>query len=479
MVRIFSIVVLIFWGLTPGEGSLLAQQALSVHPLGEWRPVNSPYGPRNRPGESRLRQFHKGIDIEADEGDPVYAWRSGRVVFTGRNSSAGNIIRISHADGYFSEYFHLKKIGVKADQFVKAGQQIGQAGRTGRVTGAHLHFGIIKDHRHRDPFSYVQTSISREEQLNLAKSPLVPGTTIAIEKAISFRSRPDGARVSVDGEEKGHTPLVLILPYGDYFLEIDAGEGYVSHLREISIGEHTDFLYDAALESAPADTARLAELGRGGEAMGYVSDREMAYDRQSYLSGMGGILVSGNFLESTFASFRELSNAPAFNFDLRFNGFLFESARLGGEHLFTLGFTFLNGTFLENITRDPLGPGLNSQSATRLDRYSQFAGVAGYRVNPRIWGPFSASLGADYLYGITTLNGYRLENPTGDPNGPRLDGPPVDFRYDFRGFSASAGLWVYLSERWVLTGNYMRTLNTEPLGWSGWKIGLLNRFTPR
>lgn len=98
----------------------------------------SPFG-----GES-----HRGVDLitlDPRTGRyqrPVKAINSGRVVLARKLSLEGNLIIIDHGSGIFSLYMHLSVFGVKQGEFVKTGQVIGISGRTGRVTGPHLHFGI-------------------------------------------------------------------------------------------------------------------------------------------------------------------------------------------------------------------------------------------------------------------------------------------------------------------------------------------------
>lgn len=85
---------------------------------------------------------HSGIDIEANEGDPVYAPNSGRVALIDDQYLGGKTLVLDHGYGIYSIFYHLFNIKVSEGQFVKKGEIIAQAGQTGRATGPHLHWGV-------------------------------------------------------------------------------------------------------------------------------------------------------------------------------------------------------------------------------------------------------------------------------------------------------------------------------------------------
>lgn len=103
--------------------------------------VRSNFGMRRHPVTGR-RSMHRGVDLRARSGAPVYAVARGRVIMSSYDKYAGNKIGIKHQDGSSSYYFHLKNRSVNKGSYVRAHQLIGRAGSTGRVTGAHLHFGF-------------------------------------------------------------------------------------------------------------------------------------------------------------------------------------------------------------------------------------------------------------------------------------------------------------------------------------------------
>ncbi len=111
--------------------------------------VSSPYGNRFHPVLKRYIS-HAGVDLRARY-IPVYASRGGTVIFAGTQSGYGKLVKIKHANGYETRYAHLNKIYVRNGQKVKQGDNIGQSGMTGRVTGPHLHFEIRKNGKTLNP----------------------------------------------------------------------------------------------------------------------------------------------------------------------------------------------------------------------------------------------------------------------------------------------------------------------------------------
>jgi len=101
-----------------------------------------------------IEENHYGIDIAVKEGDPVVASASGWVVYSGWNYEMGNLIILSHGDGYFTLYGHNQSnLAEKLDR-VHHGEVIALAGQTGISSGPHLHYEIWKDGETIDPLLF-------------------------------------------------------------------------------------------------------------------------------------------------------------------------------------------------------------------------------------------------------------------------------------------------------------------------------------
>jgi murein DD-endopeptidase MepM/ murein hydrolase activator NlpD len=110
--------------------------------------LTSHFGPR---GET----FHDGIDISAPDGTPVYAARSGEVVYSEKLRGYGNVIILHHGEGYASVYAHNSAHLVGVGTRVQRGQMIARIGETGRTSGPNLHFEVRKDNVARNPLYYL------------------------------------------------------------------------------------------------------------------------------------------------------------------------------------------------------------------------------------------------------------------------------------------------------------------------------------
>ena len=87
-------------------------------------------------------QLHKGIDFEANTGDPVLAVGDGVVTYSGVRSGYGNVVEVDHGNGYVTRYAHNSRLIGQVGDLVRGGQEIAKAGSTGRSTGAHVHFEV-------------------------------------------------------------------------------------------------------------------------------------------------------------------------------------------------------------------------------------------------------------------------------------------------------------------------------------------------
>ena len=100
---------------------------------------------------------HPGIDIGAPMGTPIYAADSGYIIAAGWSTVGyGNMILINHGNGYLTRYGHLSAFAIEVGDSVKKGQLIGRVGSTGNSTGPHLHFEIIRNGVHVNPFGFLR-----------------------------------------------------------------------------------------------------------------------------------------------------------------------------------------------------------------------------------------------------------------------------------------------------------------------------------
>jgi murein DD-endopeptidase MepM/ murein hydrolase activator NlpD len=102
------------------------------------------------------RAPHSGADLRATTGTPIYAANRGRIVLAKDLFFSGNAVFIDHGHGLYTTYLHLSKVDVAVGEIVERGQRLGLAGATGRVTGAHLHWGLRLLDARVDPFSLVR-----------------------------------------------------------------------------------------------------------------------------------------------------------------------------------------------------------------------------------------------------------------------------------------------------------------------------------
>lgn len=139
--------------------ALTREGAESMYAPSGWpvdsRRITSHRGFRKDPFTGK-RQWHDGVDIDGAMGDPIYAVASGIVTWSGRRSSYGELVEISHAGGYVTRYAHNSLNLVAVGDYVQRGQEIARMGRSGRVTGSSLHFEVLRNGVTVNPVDFLR-----------------------------------------------------------------------------------------------------------------------------------------------------------------------------------------------------------------------------------------------------------------------------------------------------------------------------------
>ena len=116
--------------------------------------LTSGFGNRVDPFAHR-HAFHAGLDFAADSGTPIAAAAGGTVAFAGWKSDFGWVVEIDHGNGLRTRYAHASKLLVHTGDIVAPGERIARVGSTGRSTGAHLHFEVLRGGDPVDPKRYL------------------------------------------------------------------------------------------------------------------------------------------------------------------------------------------------------------------------------------------------------------------------------------------------------------------------------------
>ena len=135
------------------EQKLLDEQFIAGQPIRKgW--LSSRFGYRQDPFTGK-RAWHAGVDFAGEENSPIVAIGGGVVTWAGKRSGYGNLIEISHGNGLSTRYAHCKSLEVRVGQVVSKGDVVARMGSTGRSTGPHVHFEVLKDGRQVDPSRYI------------------------------------------------------------------------------------------------------------------------------------------------------------------------------------------------------------------------------------------------------------------------------------------------------------------------------------
>jgi murein DD-endopeptidase MepM/ murein hydrolase activator NlpD len=131
-----------------GTRRAVAPRVRWVRPSGG--PLTSPYG-------MRWGRLHKGIDLGAAYGSPIYAASDGVVTYAGAYGGYGRLVTIRHAGGYTTAYGHMSRMVVRSGQRVSAGQTIAYVGSAGHSTGPHLHFEVRSGGGFINPIPFLRS----------------------------------------------------------------------------------------------------------------------------------------------------------------------------------------------------------------------------------------------------------------------------------------------------------------------------------
>jgi murein DD-endopeptidase MepM/ murein hydrolase activator NlpD len=151
----------------------LNQLPIGIPVASQFGSMSSNYGMRIDPFTKNLAH-HSGIDFQAQPGTGIVASGYGTISKVGTDSIYGKFIEISHADGFVSKYAHAQKVFVKDGEQISKGQLIAEVGSTGRSTGPHLHYEIIRNGSHLNPAQVLLMP----RQTNITTNPK-PATAVA------------------------------------------------------------------------------------------------------------------------------------------------------------------------------------------------------------------------------------------------------------------------------------------------------------
>lgn len=131
--------------------------------------LTSPFGYRSDP-ISGVTTFHAGLDFAMDQGNPIYATGDGVVKEVSNELYGyGNSLVIDHGFGYETRYAHMKIIYVVEGMQVKRGECLGESGKSGKVTGPHLHYEVFYRGDHVNPIDYIDLDMTSEEYMTMVR----------------------------------------------------------------------------------------------------------------------------------------------------------------------------------------------------------------------------------------------------------------------------------------------------------------------
>jgi murein DD-endopeptidase MepM/ murein hydrolase activator NlpD len=116
--------------------------------------MSSRYGKRRDPFHGRIA-WHAGVDFAGKDGSEIISVAAGVVTWAAKRYGYGQLVEINHGNGYSTRYAHCKEIKVKVGDVVDKNQVVALMGSTGRSTGPHVHFEVLKNNRQVDPARFI------------------------------------------------------------------------------------------------------------------------------------------------------------------------------------------------------------------------------------------------------------------------------------------------------------------------------------
>jgi len=148
--------------------------------------VTAVYGTK-RTYNDQTSSRHLGLDLDGRTGDPIVAAQRGRAVLVQDRYYSGRTVVLDHGQGLFTLYFHMSAFDVEQGAMVEKGQLIGKVGRTGRVTGPHLHFSVKIDGLYVDPETILGLSLDDDPAMVGQESAVAPASEAIDPSAQSER----------------------------------------------------------------------------------------------------------------------------------------------------------------------------------------------------------------------------------------------------------------------------------------------------
>ena len=133
--------------------------------------MSSPFGYRSDPLLGYTKR-HTGMDFACPPGNPIYATGDGVVVLAKYDHSGyGRHVEIDHGFGYVTRYAHMSRLDVEEGQVVRRGDCIGLSGRSGRITGPHLHYEVIYRNNYVNPAWYMDLDMPSKDYMEMVHKP--------------------------------------------------------------------------------------------------------------------------------------------------------------------------------------------------------------------------------------------------------------------------------------------------------------------